>query len=591
MRLLETIVNPNLSIIGFLVEGKDKDFGGITSELTQRVLSLDELASIHFRNKQVAISEKGISLIGDFKISDLPMRCFNNGQMVPINNTMTLTRRILVNGELKGYTVERGDGVTGNYTTADVIRLAQRFKPMNFMLRTIANGKFVVAGKGCRLTDLPEVEIGNDTQTSKKARSKSEQVEKQQSETELDTSKSLLELFDVLKTLNGVIIHLPDEKYVATEAPKEKLSNDFIPLGIGEVASPYFDYGEKKLNANTTFKKPGTLSVQTPNGAMNIYTFAWSTKSLFVNGENHIKRFGVGVTEQGCQELISIFGSKLITQKITDKARTQPLSSILGRNDLVFFEVDTSKLSLMTPEAANSMLLSNASLAQKVKKLAKVKASTKIIKEYLKECESMVPNGSSRGRNICAQFVGYTPEILELLKEAGIDIYNGSYGKREAVPTSPGKASSSDTSKEKVDDTIQIEYDVVGSSLTGLSLEAVRAYIADNTAKRHKMMDNNIINIVTKLDGLASPLSKFDTALELKEQLDAMSRALKEELWKHKVACFILGSRRGIMVAKDQASKDAWVEKASRSKKAQVYECTEAGCEGLVMKLTNTQII
>lgn len=587
MKVVKTIVDKNLRLIGFVLEGKVSEFGGIGTEVIQRNLTIQELSKLGFKNSQIKVTDNSVDCFNGFKISSIGMLVYDNQQFTEIDNSMTVTKRVLVNGKLRGFEVYRGDGITAKYTYENVIRLANYFKPTNFILKRTAKDKIFIAGKGCRIEDLPEIEIGNTKETGKRSRVSGGSKESSEVAGEIEYSGNLLGLYDLIKSCNGIIIKLPDESYESRTTPKEVVADGFVPLGIGEIGNPYIDFGEKKLNANTNFKKLGTVAVNIGGGVIPVYTFTWSTKSIFVNGSNYIKRFGVAVTEDVANKIIEVYGKELITQKITDRKVTEPISSVMGRKDFVFFEVDSSKLSIMDKNKANEYMLNNKELYKTVFSLNRAKAQVKIVKEIIKECEAASPSTSITGTNkpLFGIFSTMNEQALQAIQEAGIDVFTGAYGKRSAVPE--GVATNANSSGDnKANENIEIELDISGQSLSGLTLKHVREVMTNKTDKVHKMCTDNIIKMVTKLDEIKDPNQKLEKANQFKEELDKIINRFREILWKYKVAAFTLGDYKELKL-KDA---DKWVEKASRSKKATVFECTEDGCTGLVIKLTNIQI-
>ena len=68
IKLLNTIVDEKRRLIGFIAEGKDKEFDGFTDEKIVKPVKLQWLADRNFKNNQVAISKAGIEQLGNFKI-------------------------------------------------------------------------------------------------------------------------------------------------------------------------------------------------------------------------------------------------------------------------------------------------------------------------------------------------------------------------------------------------------------------------------------------------------------------------------------------------------------------------------------------
>lgn len=588
MKITRSILDENFKLLGFMIEGKAKEFGELGKEKIEKAILLEELIRIGFNNSQIETSGGKLKEKNGFKMNGLPALLYHEGNFVPINNEVNITKRMLVNGVLKGFEVQLPSGAYVRYTYDNVIRLTNWCKPGNFLLRSTGEKVFIAGKPGVmRLSELPEEEIGKDTSTGKRKRTSvgGQKAEKVKGDN-IKATGDLLSLYKMIQSCDGLIIKLPDEEYKAAGEIKEKVSEGFTPLGIGEIGSPYIDFGEKKLNANTNFKKVGTVMVAVSGMPMPVYTFTWTSKSIFIDGKNYIKRFGIGVTSEVAKQIVATFGNELITKEIKDKHVTEPIVSLTGKKDFVFFEVDTTKLEIMSKEDAHKNLLKNEELRKEVQKLSILKAHNKITKEAIKRIEAENP-GSKTGLNkpLFGLFAGMNQTYLDAITEAGVDVFTGAYIKREKVESSKDSKSGS-TSKS--DDTIMVEYDMVGSALTKLNYAAVLEVVKADSAHpvtKPKMCDEKLIEFVAQVECSSTPDIALKFAEDYKKNIDKLMESIKMKLWLHKVAMYTLGNG-----ALEIPEKAAWIEKASRSKTAKVFECVQAGCEGLVMKLTNIEI-
>ena len=152
-----------------------------------------------------------------------------------------------------------------------------------------------------------------------------------------------MDLYSYIQSLNGQVLMLPTEKYVRTGTATTAAASTFIEMGIGEVASPFIEVGETKLNANTNFKKPGMVNVPAGGGSIPVQTFVYRKKTIFRNGDNHIKKFGVVIPKSKSDEFVQAFSKGMVITPITDNNITQPFSALIGRNDVDFFEVTQLK--------------------------------------------------------------------------------------------------------------------------------------------------------------------------------------------------------------------------------------------------------
>lgn len=580
MKLTKSIVDENFKLLGFFIEGTAKEFRELGKEKIERAVQLSEMVNAKFENSQISCADGKLREKAGFRINKLTTVLYQGGNFTEISNEINITKRVLVNGELKGFEIMLPNNSVVKYTYDNVIRLANWCNPGNFILRTKEDKTFIAGKAGVmRLGDLPEIEIGNSTETGKKKRTsvggqKSEKVKGEN----IKASGDLLSLYSMIRSCDGLIIKLPDEEYKATGEIKEKVAEEFKPLGIGEIGSPYIDFGEKKLNANTTFKKVGNVTVTINGMPMPVYTFTYTSKIIFVDGKNHIKRFGVGVTQEVAKQLIDTFGKELITKTINDRHVTEPIVSLTGKKDFVFFEVDTTKMEIMSKEDASKYLLSNNELKGLVQSLATLKAHNKVTNEAIKKFKEVAPESKTgTNRPLFGLFAGMNQVYLDAITDAGVDVFTGAYIKREKVDTSTKGA-------KKDSDTVMVEYDMVGSNITKLTYDEVVATLSGK-AERHKMCDDNLLALVKELEAISNIDTKLKKAEDYKEHLDKMMNAIKTKLWLHKVAMYTLGDGN-----LEIPEKTAWIEKQSRSKVAKVYECVQTGCTGLVMKLTSIEI-
>lgn len=579
MKLTKSIVDVNFKLLGFFIQGTAKEFGELGKEKTERAVQISEMINNKFENSQVSCTTGRILEKSGFKMNKLPTMLYSDGNFTEISNEINITKRALVNGELKGFELVLPNGAVVKYTYDNVIRLANWCNPGNFTLRT-KDDKTFIAGKAgvMRLSELPEIELGDSTKTGKKKRTsvggqKSTEVKGEN----IRVSGDLLSLYSMIRSCDGLIIKLPDEEYKATGEAKEKVAEGFTPLGIGEIGSPYIDFGEKKLNANTTFKKVGNVTVTVNGMPMPVYTFTYTSKSIFVSGKNHIKRFGIGVTPEVAKQLVETFGKELITKTIHDKHVTEPIVSLTGKKEFVFFEVDTTKLEIMSKQDASKHLLGNEQIKKLVKNLAMCKAHNKVVKDAIKKFNELEPL-SKPSKPLFGLFAGMNQLYLDAIKEAGVDIFTGAYIKREKVEKSEQAESES-----KSADSIMVEYDIAGNNISKLNYNSVLD-AANGVTEVPKMCDKALMELVKKLD-MIDKRDAIHAAEEYKSTIDNAMNDIKMRLWLHKVAMYTLGDGE-----LEIPEKTAWIEKASRSKTSRVYECVQTGCEGLVMKLTGIDI-
>ena len=320
MRVVKTIVNDRRELIGFVVEGRDLDLGGFTTATVQKPIPLHVLRENGFSNRQIDVMARGIKEKGKFRLNELPMMVLVDNKLVPVDNSMTLTHRFIQNNEVVGFTIGFGDGSKANYTYQNTMRLSFWFKPTNFIVSRSANKKHYIYGKPgvLKLEELPTTDLskrvskGNSGGQKRQEQNTKKKRIKPAAQPVQKTGKfvnvvDIIDIYDTLRKCDGLVIHLPDEEYEAASGSGYTAADEFVPLGVGEYAPPVLIFNKTKLNANASFRKPGTVNVDFNGVKTPVQTFTYNTKSIFLGGENYIKRFGVAIPEELAEEFMNNF--------------------------------------------------------------------------------------------------------------------------------------------------------------------------------------------------------------------------------------------------------------------------------------------
>ena len=574
IKLLNMIIDEKKRLIGFIAEGKDKEFDGFTSEKIVKPVKLQWLADRNFKNNQVAISKAGIQQLGNFKINTLPMVAITPSGYVNVDNTITLLGRYISNNEVVGFHVEIA-GEKVNYTYKNVIDLSFWFKPENFIVKNSSSGKVFITGKpGVKLEDLPTKVIGEE---SKAKRTKSAAKEKTAVDGTVDNEFDIMDLYSYLNGIGGQVLMLPTEKYIRTGTATTAAASTFIPMGIGEIGSPYVKVGEVKLNANTNFKKPGMVNVPIGGGSIPVQTFVYREKTIFRNGDNHIKKFGVVIPKANTEEFIRVFSKGMVVTPLTEHGITQPFSALICRNDVDFFEVDASKVAMFSKDKINSSVLSNKQIYDLVHQLHIDKLISKylgtrggVLKE-LKDAGVKIEEAS--GRKVMPMFAAMNDEFRNNIETCGINIYDGSFTSTEKVDK-PDKAK--DT--EFVDDTVSIQYAIDGEDAGKLTYKLIDA--------KDGKVPADVIAIVNLIQSIKSPEEKAKKARELVKETDNEMDEIKKQLWMHKCAMYIVGNYKKIHTH----NTTQWALNTKKRTKAKFYNCIDGTAEGLMVGLENVDI-
>lgn len=576
MKLIKTIVNENFKLIGFVVKGIATELGSFGNREIEKPIQLSELLKANFSNEQVEVRNGKLFERKGFTFNTLEMVMFKENNFIQIDNHIKLTKRVLVNGELKGFNILLGNTLECRYTYDNVIRISSWCKPDNFVIRVNEN-KAYIAGKGIKLQDLPEEELGHNVETSTRKRAQYGGQSKEKLSKDEELSNSLLELYSYIKSCDGVIIKLADEAYKSASVQSTITPDTFMPLGVCEIGSPYIDFSNSSLNANTLFKKVGTISGEVAGNVTQLYTFTWSAKSIFINGENYIKRFGIGVTKDVAEQIIQKFGKQLVTKMITDKRVITPIISLTGKKDYVFFEVDTTKLVIMNKDTAKDNYLSNKDINKLVRDLTGIKVNKKILKGYIKAIKESNPSiDLNKGKVLFGLYRGMSNEALKDIANLGIDVYSGAYIVKEKLEKSIKDEA---VDKEKTSSKIEVEYSLLKVNLNKITYASIVEDIKANK-KISEYCSDRTLGIIS-LDGQAG----VDAAQQYLNEMEKAEDKIKYKLWLHRLAMYTLGDNKLYMNDADRAS---WVEKKTRAKVGKVYACE--GCENLVLKVINIDI-
>ena len=595
LKLTKTIVNGNKQLIGFVVSGKERDLGGFSDNIVERGYPVDHLLKTKFANSQIAVVTKGgKSMIverGNFKINSLPMVVFTNSgnpdtEYVPVDNSINLIQRFVQNNENIGFRVKFGDGSEDNLKYANVIMICKWFKPGNFSIRTSAKGNVYISGKkdGITLDELPMVTIGEEPEKTPKRMKSAAKENKVGFSGSLETGFDILDIYELIRSCNGAIIKLPSENYVAHSDGATKEAEEFTSLGIGEVASPKLNFNATKLNVNATFKKVGVVSVPLGGVPQNITTYVNRNKSIFMNGDNYIKKFGIAVPSEKEEELLKSLGKSLALEKITDTTVTAPLSQVIDAKSLVFYKVDSSKIDLISEKKRKASILS----AKKIAELCKKQYELKLISKYLgpkggvmKELKEVLNDSEvseAKNRSLFGLFSMMNEKALQAITEAGIDVYTGAYTKvgKQMVP-------SKDASGEKTE-TIEITYILDGMDFNKITGSAIKAAaLVNNTSK----VPEEVINIVNTIENIGNPSDKYKKAYELYKKTEAALELINEKFWKHNASMLLTGNKSRIH---SHDSKKWELNTSTRVKTAQVYNYIGGDVIGLTVKFTGVSI-
>ena len=607
-KIVESIVDTHRKLIGFTIEGKESEFGGFSANKIRKNVTIASLAGIHFDNSQLKVEATG-QLVekGNFKINELPMKVLVNNNFVSVPNSIEILGRYAKDNKIIGYDVGFGDKSTGKYTYNNVVQLSYWFKPTNFVIRKSARRRTFISSKpGCtNLDELPIHYLDNAKAKSNNIQEQKPQEQHIQEKKTQDKPKNQLidekdihkdgvfdngvDLIDICEALDrcgGLILKLPNETYIKSTVERVKTSENFTALGLGEYAYPKIEFSGTKLNASVNFRKPGMVPIEFGPGAkMPIQSFTYKKKSIFINAENYIERLGVAVPKSYEQNLLDSFGQTMGLKEITDKTMTQAVSALTSKPDLVFYELDTNKIDLIQKDKLDDYILNLNELNSIVRKYFSVKAVSKylsprtgLVAELKKALKTDYKEAS--GKQPIALYSAMSAEIREKISESGIDIYSGAYLKTSKVEDIDQKEV--ERAKQKEDTSVGIDYCIKGLEINKWTYKRLKA----EGSKEKSSLPVQVLNVIKTFENTPNSVDKMIKAFKLFEAYEKKEQELKNTLWLHKCAMYLKSNKTSI----HQHDKDEWEQDTTRKTKASIYNCKKAGCEGLMVAVSNSRI-
>jgi hypothetical protein len=575
-----------------MVSGKEKDMGGFSDAIIERGYPVDQLIKMNFSNQQLSIVKGKFVEKGTFKINSLPMCVYMGGtnpatEYLDVDNTVNLVGRFVQDNENIGFRVQFSDGSEDNFKYANVIMLCKWFKPGNFSIRQSSKGNTYICGKkdGINLAELPEVVLGKAPEVKPKRMKSAAKENKPEFNGAIESGFDILDIYGFIKDCNGSIIKLADEDYKAATEGGETVTEGFTSLGIGEVASPNPIFNATKINVNASFKKVGIVPVILDGkNTTNITSYVYRSKSIFLNGENYIKKFGIAVSTDKEEELLKTLGASLALEKITDNKVIQPLSQVIDTKSLSIYKVDTSKIDLISEKKRSESILSAKQIAALCKKQYELKLISKAfgpkgsIMKKLKEELSSDTISETKGRKLFGIFSTMNENALNAIKEAGIDVYTGAY-------IIPGKAASSasGTSGDSTE-AVEIEYTLKGYDADKITGAQIVTFAQANDINK---LPATVIKYVNDVVAIADPVKRYEAANKMYSQAQEKIAELNKKLWMHNASMYLAGNKSRIHT--HDAKK--WIPDAtSRVKKGQVYEYIGKDVIGLIVKFTGVNI-
>ena len=596
MKIIGTIVNSNLTLIGLRVEGKAYEFGGFDDNMQVHDVQINELMQNKFKNSQLDCRNGRLSEVNNFKLKALPMRMWNpnTSTMVDINNNIKLYKRVLVNGKLEGFEASVGD-IHGAFRTNNLIQLAGWFNTDNFVAR-FTDGKAFLAGKpGCSLDKLPAIERGNGAKSSKKAKVKTVQKAEPKHVHNPVVSKGfdIVTFYDIIDSFGGKIIFLPTEKYAKTKIAQTKTASNFVSFGAGEIGSPRINYTEKNLNVNMHFNKVGIVNVELLRGMQTFYPYTISSKTVFWNGVNNINKFAIAVQESDIPALQAKFANSLALEPYNNPIVTQPIKAFMGDtgNSVRFFLVDVSRFDIINKDNIKHYRLTNPELLKLALRLVQYKSYYAYANGVATRAkDAITAKGKVLPKPKYGPYAAMCDDDLLRLQEAGIDVFTGMFiGKEDTDEKSDMDAAIvrdaiATGHVPSIKEDIEIEFQVKGMA-SAMKYKDCKSKKETALVKNDIKFAETLFKLVDTFEGMQDINKMYIEAEKVKSKLDNTKRDIIKKLWYHKMACLVDGNYASFKVE----NINDW-DAGKAIKNGITYTCNQAGAEGLVMKVSNINL-
>lgn len=557
MRLVKSIVGDNNNLIGFVVEGTAKEFNekGTVGVIYKSIL-LQELVRAKFSNDQVRVSGSKLEYLDGFKLSDLPMMKYTNGQLVDIGNTAIYNGKInydnriwcevLIDGEVKRYTYE------------DTIRLAKWFK--------------LVDRKG------NDVDLSKEKDTSGGG-AEIQEVKKEVAKREVVKDiKDLITLMEIVKYTSGIIVMNKEDKYEAEgNYNNAQVGERFIKDNIGGVSTPFIGYTEESLNATLPFKVIGHVEIPFKGSSINVPTYIHRAKKLISNGKLYLDQLIIGITIDGVNKLVDVFGRELLSNVYKNDSAIEKIESVanLQRDEeyqittgkLEYFYIDLTKIPLITKYNAQRSLVNNKDIMEMVRMMNDYKLQMKLLRGQEKDLLALAQECGLRLEDsyLLGPYVGYDNKYIAEVLKAGIDLRTGEF--RQVGLEYKRESTGGDTS-------LGVSYAIRGDNVNEVSYEDIKLGV------RHRLISKDLEDLAELIEKSADLNEKYEIIQGAKKQVNKQMYALKSKLWLHKLAIYTFGDEI------DEMGKANW-EFEKRTKKYRFFRCKEEGCGELQMKIRN----
>lgn len=588
MKILKTIINEQHKPIGLEVSGQSWEFGGIGNAERISQVSIESLQGQRFKNSQVEMKNGSIIEQGQFKLRSLPMMMLKgDGSTVPVDNKITLLKRIIVDGKLAGFDVRIG-GMEKRLRSDSIIGNAGWFEPDNFVIRYGDKTRYIAGKPGMGIDKLPEEAITTAPVTNKKHATRTVTEGKgHEYSTKMVSPFDMISLTEILCSLGGQYIYLPGTKYNRITEDVKALDKSFRKTGV-EISAPSIEYSEKTVNVSIPFKQIGQLIVNVDGIDKTYYPFAYKMKTVFEAGKLNSPHLGIAIPKEHVERIQSEFGASLSLSVITDVMTNMYVKTFMqlkNPDDIALLSLNTENLSAMSIENARKYKMKEKDIKTTYMKLIDTKICISYTKGIMKEAEAAYKEATGRAaRPIYGPYSNLGEGEINTLVDAGIDVFTGAFTKEQSSVELADKKKADET---KVDTpkkvAMSVEYGIAGC-------KTLPTY---TTIKAGKVKHGAFATAMAEIEKIKADLAEYKStekvflrAKEIIESLDNIKAGLVKSIWLNNMASFTLGGGQGYGVG----SRRNWAPTKTLVN-GTAYEYTGTDAEGLTLNLGGMQVV
>lgn len=438
LKVISSIVDEKLNVIGLTIEGKGVEFGDLSAgtEKVHRSYYLNDLAKLGFKTALLSVvNDNGRAKIvynnkTNDRLRNLPMQMLTKDGLVPFSNKGEILA-IKYNGNTNavntiGYSVKIGNKQF-DVKRNDILALSE-IVDLNFRVAVGNDGVPYIVGKpgGIKKEDL-KAEIVNLANPVKKAGR----------DTAGPTVKTdVVRLFDMVDNLGGLILVNTGNKHMGEMIVK-----------TSAIVKPKLKYTAKNLNMNITGVLYGNVVVNDKAYPVKAYR----TVNVVSNGKLNVSEITVVLKKDAFNSFIGEVNGAISFVDTTNALGTADIECIkrtLGE-EYIALKLDTSEIDVLTSDHARELILPVKKVDQLVESMYTAKMCKTLINDKsgalillselqgvknpaskektMSAVKELIESGMLNKSDVHETFKNESVETLKELLKAGVNICSGFY--------------------------------------------------------------------------------------------------------------------------------------------------------------------